>query len=78
MKIITDYTYALDLLDEYDHQRLKITDTNINPAFTITYEETQKAIIDLSNQFKESGEKNAFFGKEKDQSLKKLRICFIL
>jgi hypothetical protein len=38
LKVITDYTYALDVLDQYDHQILEIHDTTPKELFQITYD----------------------------------------
>ncbi len=42
LKVVTDYTYALDVLDKYDHQVLEIEDTTAAEFFQITYEEAIK------------------------------------
>lgn len=69
LKVITDYSYALDLLDQYDHQCLEIKNTNKKEVFKITYEDAMKAISDLGKQFIVQGENvGTLFGKEKDGS----------
>jgi prophage maintenance system killer protein len=64
LKVITDYTYALDVLDQYDHQVLKIQDTTPKELFRITYDEAMKAIKGLRDKFGGS----SLFGNEKDES----------
>jgi len=64
LKVITDYTYALDILDQYDHQSLETTNTNEDEIFRLTYEEAIKAIQGLKDKFG-SGD---LFGNEKDAS----------
>ena len=64
LKVITDYTYALDVLDQYDHQVLEIQDTTKGEIFQITYKEAMPAISGLRNKFGGS----ALFGNEKDES----------
>lgn len=64
LKVITDYTYALDVLDQYDHQVLEIHDTTKEETFQITYQETMKAIHGLREKFGGS----SLFGNEKDES----------
>lgn len=44
LKIITDYAYALDILDQYDYQTLKIEDATNNDAYKLTYEEAMYQI----------------------------------
>lgn len=64
LKVIADYTYALDVLDQYDHQILEIHDTTAEELFRITYEEAMKAIRGLRDKFGGS----SLFGNEKDES----------
>ncbi|MFZ1323076.1 MAG: virulence protein RhuM/Fic/DOC family protein [Ignavibacteria bacterium] len=66
LKVITDYTHALDLLDQYDHQTMKKSLKTSKDKFKITYEEAQKAV----NMLKEKFGGSDLFGKEKDGSLK--------
>lgn len=69
LKVIRDYTYALDLLDQYDYQVLEVKDTNTHEVFKITYDEAIAAIQELGNQFR-TYEQSTFFGAEKDDSFK--------
>jgi len=64
LKVITDYTYALDTLDRYDYQSLEIVETTKETPFRATYESAMDAIDTLRQKFG-SG---ALFGNEKDQS----------
>ncbi len=64
LHIITDYAYALDILDQYDHQRLTVTRTHEEEIFKITYDEAKLAIDQLKEQFGGS----MLFGHEKDES----------
>lgn len=64
LKVITDYTYALDILDQYDHQVLEIQSTTREELFQITYPEAIKAIKGLHSKFGSS----SLFGNEKDES----------
>ena len=66
LKVITDYTYALDVLDKYDHQVLEIQDITPKELFRITYEESMKAIKGLKDKFGGS----SLFGNEKDESFR--------
>jgi prophage maintenance system killer protein len=66
LKVVSDYTRALDLLDDYDHQKLKISETTRSEQFKITYAKAKKVIEELSNKFRSS----SLFGKEKDSSFK--------
>jgi hypothetical protein len=39
LKIISDYSYALEILDQYDYQTLKIENTSGKEVYQLTYEE---------------------------------------
>jgi prophage maintenance system killer protein len=65
LRLVTDYAYALDLLDDYDHQRVTPTPTFAAPAIAISYEEALAIIERLRERFGAS----SLFGLERDQSL---------
>ena len=44
LKIISDYSYALDILDQYDYQQLDIVETSGKESFRLSYEEGIKQI----------------------------------
>ena len=44
LKIISDYAYALEILDQYDYQKLKVTDTSGKETYQLTYNEAIKKI----------------------------------
>jgi prophage maintenance system killer protein len=64
LKVITEYTYALDTLDRYDYQSLEINETTKKSSFRATYEDAKGAIDTLRQKFGSGG----LFGNEKDQS----------
>jgi len=66
LKVVTDYAYALDILDKYDHQELTIEGTTLKELFIIDYAEAKRAIYDLKEKFGGS----SLFGNEKDESFK--------
>ena len=66
IKVVRDYTLALDVLDKYDNQALKISNTNKDSSFKITYEKAKKAIEKMKEKFGGS----QLFGREKDKSFK--------
>ncbi len=51
LKVVTDYSYALEILDKYDHQQLMIEGTTPTSLFIIDYKEAIKAINDLRDKF---------------------------
>lgn len=64
--VVVDYTYALDMLDNYDYQRLGISDTTKEEVFHATYDNAMEAIQTLREKFGGS----SLFGNEKDESFK--------
>jgi hypothetical protein len=68
LRVLGDYARALDVLDQYYHQRLQVAQGTVAPAATATFELTlasaRQAIEALKLQFGGS----ELFGREKDQS----------
>ena len=65
-EVVTDYSYALDTLDNYDYERLTINKTTKDEPFHATYENALKTIDRLREKFGGS----SLFGNEKDDSFK--------
>ncbi len=66
LEVISDYNYALGLLDDYDYKRLKISRTSKEERFVLSYESAMEAVKELKKKFGGSD----LFGVEKDQSFK--------
>ena len=66
LSVITDYVYALDTLDRYDYQQLKIQHTTAKETFRATYENAMETIAMLKEKFGTS----PLFGNEKDESFR--------
>ena len=66
ISVVTDYTYALDTLDKYDYQKLKIEKTTFENKFIATYDNAILTIQNLKEKFGGSW----LFGNEKDDSFK--------
>ena len=62
--VITQYSHALDILDDYDHERLSVPKGKKRSKFKLTYEKSYKIIDALRKKFKCS----ALVGREKDKS----------
>jgi prophage maintenance system killer protein len=65
LKVISDYSYALDLLDAYDHQNVEITSLHRRKAYILTYEEAMRVIESMKTEFATD-----LFGNEKDDSFR--------
>lgn len=65
-EVVSDYTYALDTLDNYDYERLTINKITKEELFHATYENAMEAIDGLREKFGGS----VLFGNEKDGSFK--------
>ncbi len=65
LAVVKAYTGALDLLDDYDHQRVEKPKSDARAAHVLTYDECRKLI----DSMRFSGESD-LFGVEKDGSFK--------
>ena len=66
IEVVSNYTYALDILDRYDYQQLSIEQTTSEERFHATYEGAMNVIRELKAKF--GGSK--WFANEKDDSFK--------
>ncbi len=64
LKIISDYAYALDILDQYDYQNLAIAETSGKETYQLSYEEAMLQIRKVKDIYGNS----ELFGHEKDES----------
>jgi len=64
LDVIRDYSRALGLLDDYDHNRVAVKGVSRGSGFRLTYEFALKAVAQL--QAGAGG--SALFGREKDKS----------
>ncbi len=65
LRVVGEYSRALDLLDDYDHQRVPALKTGKQTRYTLSYEEAVRLVDQLREKFGNS----ALFGREKDNSL---------
>ncbi|MCX6344605.1 MAG: virulence protein RhuM/Fic/DOC family protein [Armatimonadetes bacterium] len=70
LRVITNYAYALSVLDDYDHQRLVVRNTTANEVFHITYEAAREAIDRMTDRMRSGGVNVGLFGREKDDSFR--------
>ena len=66
LEVISDYNYALGLLDDYDYKRLKISHTSKLEKFVLSYELAIRVVKELRKKFGGS----ELFGVARDQSFK--------
>jgi len=66
LRVVGDYSYALELLDDYDHQRVKTGAVSTAEALFIKYDEARRIVERLQQEFGAS----SLFGQEKDESLR--------
>jgi len=64
LRVISDYAYALTLLDRYDHGTLAIDGTTRKTLHVIEYEEAIGIVASMKGEF------DGLFGLEKDQGFK--------
>lgn len=65
LAVIGDYGRALGLLDDYDHQRVRVPETKKRAVQPLDYDEALRIVEQLRNRFAESD----VFGVEKDKGL---------
>jgi len=66
LRVIGDFSYALDTLDRYDYGKLELARVSKRTAKRISYEEAKGAIKKMLGKFGDS----ALFGREKDNSFR--------
>ena len=62
LRVVSDYSYALDLLDDYDHQRVSLRRVSRGRVKPVGYEEALRLVESLRMKFGGSD----LFGREKD------------
>jgi prophage maintenance system killer protein len=64
VQIISEYSRALNILDDFDHQRLASPKGTKKSKYKLTYEEARNIIEQMKKKFRDS----ALVGQEKDKS----------
>jgi prophage maintenance system killer protein len=67
LRVVTDYSLALRLLDQYDHQQLRLHGTTGVGRFVLTYEAALPAIERMAETMGPAAA--GLFGREKDKGL---------
>jgi len=73
IKILQDYSYALDVLDQYDYGKLQISSVSKKKGFRLDYQKGMAVIDTLRSKFGGSD----LFGREKDGSFQSSIEAFI-
>jgi hypothetical protein len=68
LKLVYDFTYALDLSDQYYYQRLDIPESKRKETFRLSYDEA-KGLIDKVKSVYNTSE---LFGRKKDKSFESI------
>ena len=55
-QVIRDYSYGLDVLDDYDHERIKVKSTTKKGSYQLNYEEAITLIAQMRQKFDGSGD----------------------
>jgi hypothetical protein len=66
LSVVANYSFALDLLDDYDHQCVSVSATTPGVVKPLDYDEARRMVNRLAEKFGGSD----LFGREKDDSLK--------
>lgn len=65
LNVVGDYAYALEVLDDYDHQRVRLGEVSPGPVAALELDEARQVITRMGKRFSAAG----LFGREKDDSL---------
>lgn len=65
LNVVGDYAYALEVLDDYDHQRVRLGEVSPGPVAALGLDEARQVIARMGERFGATG----LFGREKDDSL---------
>jgi len=65
LEVVADYAYALEVLDDYDHQRVRLGEVSPGPVATLALDEARQVVARMGERFGAS----QLFGREKDDGL---------
>lgn len=65
LEVVADYAYALEVLDDYDHQRVRLGEVSPGPVAALDRDEARQVIARMGERFGAS----PLFGREKDDGL---------
>lgn len=65
IKVVSDFSYGLSILDDYDHQSVKISNVTEGRCYLLEYNEAIMIVAEMAKKFN-----TGLFGNEKDKSFK--------
>lgn len=65
LEVVADYAYALEVLDDYDHQRVRLGEVSSGLVAALDLDEARQVIARMGEHFGAS----SLFGREKDDGL---------
>ncbi len=65
LEVVADYAYALEVLDDYDHQRVRLGEVSPGLVAALALDEARQVIARMGERFGATG----LFGREKDEGL---------
>jgi prophage maintenance system killer protein len=63
--LVSDFSYGLSIIDDYDHQSVKISDVTEGGCYLLKYNEAKLIVDEMAKKFK-----TGLFGNEKDGGFK--------
>ena len=55
LKVVADYAYALEVLDDYDHQRVRLGEVSAGPVAALELDEARQVIARMGERFGATG-----------------------
>lgn len=74
LEVVADYAYALEVLDDYDHQRVRLGEVSPGPVAALDLDEARQVIARMGERFGATG----LFGREKDDGNKRIAAALFL
>lgn len=65
IKVVSDFSYGLSILDDYDHQAVRISDVTEGGDYFLKYDEAITIVREMAKKFN-----TTLFGHEKDEAFK--------
>lgn len=66
LEVVADYAYALEVLDDYDHQRVRLGEVSPGPVAALALDEARQVIVRMGERFGATG----LFGRKRTRGWK--------